>query len=525
MFYLQILKNGYYAALARGQHSDYTDERPLRGEIFFQDKFSGSSSAATNKDWQFLYAVPREIEDAASVASTLESFLLDENAPLDTSLGAEEIYEKIKDKDDSYEVIASRIDEDIARAIKDLDIHGIYIKGEKLRYYPQDMLASHVIGFVGYRGSERVGQYGVEGFYDDGYLEAGKSLELSIDYNIQFVLAEKLREAASGLQAEGASGIVIDPTTGEIIALVVIEEFDLNRYWQVESIDIFLNDISQKIFEPGSIFKPFTMAAAINEKVVSPSTKYEDKGKITIGKYTIRNSDGESYGSQSMTNVLELSLNTGAVFVERALGHDKFREYIERFGFGERTGVDLQGEVGGDIRNILRTSRDINFATASFGQGIALTPIQLVSAFSAFANGGKIMRPHVVKAIINQDGSREIVEGEIVARPISSKTAAQITAMLTSVVENGWGRKASVVGYKVAGKTGTAQVPKEDGKGYSEKTIHSFIGYAPAYNPRFLMLLKIDNPQDINFSADTVAPLFSNIAEYILNYYEIPPDS
>lgn len=202
-----------------------------------------------------------------------------------------------------------------------------------------------------------------------------------------------------------------------------------------------------------------------------------------------------------------------------------FRSYIRLFGFDKKTGADLQGEVGGDIQNILYTSRDINFATASFGQGIAITPIQLITAFSAFANGGEVMRPHVVEKIIDKDSVEKIVEPELIANPISAKTAAQITAMLVSVVENGWGEKAGVPGYKVAGKTGTAQVPKEGGRGYSDKTIHSFIGYAPAYNPRFIALVKLDNPKGINFSADSVAPLFSEVAEYILNYYQVPPDS
>jgi len=532
MFYLQVIKGGYYSALARGQHARYVDLDIPRGEIFFQNKFNSpigsgkteASIAATNKDWFLLYAVPREIEDSETVAFTLASFLIDKGFPED-SIGEDKIYNRIKDENDPYEPIINKLDENIAKSVEDLGISGIYTKKEKLRYYPAEDLAGHILGFLGYRGDERVGQYGVEGFYDDGYLRQGKSLDLSIDYNIQFILSEKLRKLMDGLEAEGASAIVMDPKTGEIIALVILDEFNPNNYSSVENIDAFLNDATQKIFEPGSVFKPFTLAAALDSNLILPSTVYEDKGEVRIGGHTIHNSDGESYGNQTMTNVLELSLNTGAVFVQEKLGQDKFRKYIKRFRFEERTGVDLQGEVGGDIQNILNTSRDINFATASFGQGIALTPMQLITAFSAFANGGKMVRPHVVKGIVDIDGTRRAIDVEVVGNPISPKTAAQMTAMLVDVVENGWGRKAKVPGYKIAGKTGTAQVPKEDGGGYSEKTIHSFIGYAPAYNPRFIVLLKLDNPQGINFSADSVTPLFSEVAEYILNYYEIPPDS
>jgi len=556
IFYIQVIKGGYYSALARGQHADYKELTPPRGDIFLQDRFNSDSGlflAATNKDWPMLYAVPKEIEDPALTARELASVLYGEEVGSDLSTEAlrvweEELYQRINSEDDPYEPIAHKLDEDVASYIEALGLKGVYIKGEQMRYYPAGDLASHILGFVGYRGNERVGQYGVESFYEDilrgskgvsqipflrgsaspggDFFAPGEDIVLSIDYNIQFMLEKILREAKENLEAEGASALVIDPKTGAVMALAVIDSFDPNNYSEVENIDIFLNGAVQKIFEPGSVFKPFTASAALNEGVITPTTKYNDTGSVTIGKYTIRNSDKESHGTQSMTNVLELSINTGVVFMERKLGHDDFRDYMKKFGFDERTGVDLAGEALGDVRNILETSRDVNFATASFGQGIAVTPIQLVAAFSAFANGGKRVMPHVVKEIISADGSRRSMDTEILGVPISSKTAAQMTAMLVSVVENGYGKKARVPGYKVAGKTGTAQVPKENGRGYHEdKSIHSFIGYAPAYDPRFLALIKLDNPQGINFSADSVAPLFSEIAEYILNYYEIPPDN
>ncbi len=520
IFYIQIVKNGYYSALARGQYVDYAEYTPPRGNIFFQDKFSalaggaeaGLYLAATNKDWPLLYAVPKEIDDPTLAASAIASILYEEEA---RALGEKNIYQRISDKDDPYEPIARKIENGKVDAIKALELKGIYVKDENLRHYPQGDLAAHALGFVGYRGNERVGQYGVEGFYDEALRGGGKDLILSMDYNIQFMLERILKDAKDKLSAEGASAIIIDPKNGEVLALAAVNSFDPNNYSEVDNIDIFLNDVVQKIFEPGSIFKPFTAAAALNEGAVSPNTEYEDKGYVKIGAYTIRNANEKKYGAQNMTSVLDLSINTGAVFMESAIGHDKFRDYIKQFGFGERTGIDLQGEVAGDVVNLLKTSRDINFATASFGQGIAVTPIQLVTAFSAFANGGKMVKPHV------RQGSTEIL-----GSPISSKTAAQITSMLVSVVDNGYSKKAKVKGYKVAGKTGTAQVPKEDGRGYQEdKTIHSFVGYAPAYNPKFLALIKVDNPQGFNFASDSVAPLFSKIAEYIINYYEIPPDA
>jgi cell division protein FtsI (penicillin-binding protein 3)/stage V sporulation protein D (sporulation-specific penicillin-binding protein) len=533
IFYIQIVKNGYYSALARGQHVDYAEYVPPRGNIFFQDKFNEDDSlhlAATNKDWPLLYAVPKEIDDPVFAASAVASVLYEGERHLVPSeegafsLGEKNIYERIKDRDDPYEPIARKVENNKVDAINALKLKGIYTKAENLRNYPQGDLAAHALGFVGYRGNERVGQYGAEGFYDE-YLARGDDLILSMDYNIQFMLERILKEAKDKLSAESASAIIIDPKNGEVLALAAVDSFDPNNYSQVDNIDIFLNDAVQKIFEPGSIFKPFTAAAALNEGAISPNTEYEDRGYVKIGAYTIRNAKERKYGVQNMTSVLDLSINTGAVFMESAIGHDKFRDYIKQFGFGVRTGVDLQGEVAGDIENLLKTSRDINFATASFGQGIAITPIQLVAAFSAFANGGKMVRPHVVREIVEGNKTRRQVSPQALGSPISHKTAAQITSMLVSVVDNGYGKKAGVKGYKIAGKTGTAQVAKEDGRGYQEdKTIHSFVGYAPAYDPKFLALIKVDNPRGINFSSDSVAPLFSKIAEYILNYYEIPPD-
>ena len=542
LFYVQIHQGGYYGALARGQNTVYVARDPVRGDIFFQDNFNKESNlylAATNKDWPLLYAVPSQITDAQFAAAKLAPILKKEatSAEAESDLAAallvevQDIYEKLKDLQDPYKPLARRLSEAQVEEIEALDIAGVYIQPERLRHYPAKNLAGTLLGFVGYRGADRVGQYGLEGFYDDtlrGVQEEarGPDLILSIDYNIQFMLEKKLAEAKEFLEAESATAIIIDPRTGELIALASTDSFDPNAYSKVENIDRFLNGAVQKIFEPGSIFKPFTMATALDMGLISPQTTYNDTGRVRIGTHTIKNSTGEKYGIQSMTNVLELSLNTGAVFIQELIGQDSFRDYMERFGFGARTGVDLQGEVSGDIQNILYTSRDINFATAAFGQGIAVTPLQLVAAFSAFANGGEILRPRVVREIVRANGTREVQVQEVLTNPISSKTAAQITSMLVSVVENGYGKKAAVVGYKVAGKTGTAQVPKKNGRGYEEdKTIHSFIGYAPAYDPRFLALIKVDDPQGINFSSDSVAPLFSEIAEYILNYYEIPPDS
>ncbi|GAG18115.1 unnamed protein product, partial [marine sediment metagenome] len=246
----------------------------------------------------------------------------------------------------------------------------------------------------------------------------------------------------------------------------------------------------------------------------------EDKGFIKMGGYTINNSHDKPEGIQTMTQVLEKSLNTGAVFVQQLAGKKVFKNYLEKFRFSKKTGIDLEGEVSGNIAN-LNNKRDIEYATASFGQGISITPMELVAALGAIANKGKIMKPYLVEKFVYSSGGEKIVKPKVSGQVISLETAETLTKMMVSVVENGYGEKAGIPGYFIAAKTGTAQVPEAGG--YSDKTIHSFGGFFPAFDPEFLILVKLDNPQKIRFAADSVAPVFGEIAEYILNYYEIPP--
>jgi len=263
------------------------------------------------------------------------------------------------------------------------------------------------------------------------------------------------------------------------------------------------------------------MASALNEGKITPSTTYTDPGAIKISGFTIFNYGQRVYpGKITMTEVLEKSINTGAVFAERQISHQTFLDYIEKFGFFEPTGIDLQGEVFSTNSN-LKKGYEVNFATASFGQGIEMTPIQLFGAFSAISNGGKLVKPYMLE---NPDPNLDEIKGRQI---ISQKTAAQLTAMLVSVVENGFGKSAKIPGYYIAGKTGTAQIAFSalgiDKSGYSEKTIQTFAGFAPAFNPRFLILVKLDNPKTRTAEYSAV-PIFRELAKYIIDYYQIPPD-
>ena len=401
---------------------------------------------------------------------------------------------------------------------------------------------------VGFKGDKRVGQYGIEGYYENdlkgkqGFLkgakdasgniiesitsqikpaENGAKLILTIDKNIQFKAEKELKEAVEKWDAKGGTIIVMEPKTGKILSMVSFPNFDPNNYNKVEDINVFLNPAISCIYEPGSVFKPFTIAGALEEKLITPKTTYKDTGKVKIKGYIISNVEGKSYGNPTITEVLEKSINTGAVFVQRKLGKELFKKYVEKFGFSQKTGIDLQGEIAGNISN-LDSKRDIDYATASFGQGIAVTPIELITAFSAIANGGKLLKPFVVEKEIFYDNREKINHPTLINQVISTSTAETLTKMLVSVVDNGYGKKAKVDGYFIAGKTGTAQVP-EKGTYSKDRTIHTFIGFAPAFDPRFTILVKLDEPKGIRFAADSCAPIFRKLAEFIFNYLKIPP--
>jgi len=363
----------------------------------------------------------------------------------------------------------------IAAANK-LKIKGANGVSQMDRSYPMDFLASHVLGFVGYSGKQRAGQYGIEGYYDS--ILGGKNsddLILTIDKNIQEIVEAKLSETLKKWSSISGTIIVQDPKTGNILAMASSPSFDPNNYSDYDFKN-YLNPAVQQLYEPGSSFKPITMAGAINIGAVAAETTYTDTGAATVADRVIKNFDEKAHGVKTMREVLELSLNTGAVFVENKMGDDAFLNTAVAFGFGQKTGIDLSGEINGNISE-LYNNRKINFATASFGQGIAVTPIQLINAYSVIANGGKLMKPNVVREIDSTDGKKQTIKPKILGAPITEKTAKTIQSMLTDVVDKGFD-KARIKGYDVAGKTGTAQIPDQSG-GYmgEDQFIHNFVGF------------------------------------------------
>lgn len=571
LFSLQVLNNDFYAALAAGQHEIYKAIFPERGRILMQEASSAASQdeklypLATNQSLYLIYVDPRKIENAESLVKKLVDILYVREEKEGEGLTAEEIeaveksekekleeefLAKLKKENDPYEPLRRGVNEATLTKIKELQAEGIGYIEEEARYYPENNLGSHFLGFVGIKDDKKIGQYGLEGYFEEelggvqGFLssekdvagrwipvsgrewqkaEDGADIVITIDRNIEHFACGKLKEAVLRHDADGGTVIIMNPKTGAILAMCSYPDFNPNEYAKVDNINIYNNPAVFSQYEPGSIFKAITIAAALDAGKITPTTTYVDEGEIKVDDRTIRNSDLKAHGVQTMTQVLDESLNTGAVFAVNTIGPEIFKKYVEDFGFGTRTGIELDFENAGSISSLSKKGK-IWSATGSFGQGISVTPIQIVTAFSAIANGGKLVKPYIVDRIIKSDGETIKTEPKVIRQAISGRTSALLGGMLVSVVENGHGKRAGVSGYYVAGKTGTAQVAKKDGSGYEQDvTIGSFVGFAPVEDPRFVMLTKIDHPRSTIWAEATAAPLFGEIAKFMLNYLKVPP--
>lgn len=542
LFDVQILKTNYYSALASGQHQIYEDLVPHRGMIYVEDRATQELfPLSVNKKMFLIYAVPKQIEDAKKASEELYGLL---------EIEKEDLYLKLSKENDLYEPLKGKISEERKNEILDKKIKGIQAQPEEVRFYPENQFASHLLGFFGFDGDAKVGRYGVEGYYQEklsgekGFLAAekdalgrfvvggeklfreakdGSDVVLTIDRVIQYKVEKILKESVEKFKAEKGTVLIMNPQNGEIIAMANFPDFNPNEYSKVEDVNVFSNDAIYELYEPGSSFKPIIMASAINIGLVSPSTEYEDTGSVKVDEYTIKNSDLMAHGRVTMTQVLEKSSNLGMVYVSGMMGKQRMYQYLERFGFLELSGIDLDFEGATRIQEPKYWS-EMDRASIAFGQGIAITPLRLVNGTAAIANGGSLVKPHVVKKIINSDGSEENVDDKFKKEVISRSTADTVSAMMVSVVEHGYGKRAKVEGYRIAGKTGTAQVANKNGKGYDpNQKITTFVGFAPTENPQFVMLVKFNNPEGDVWGEDTAAPVFKIIAEELFKYYQIPP--
>jgi cell division protein FtsI/penicillin-binding protein 2 len=447
--------------------------------------------------------------------------------------------------------LANGVDYKTGEAIADLEADGILVTPRSRRFYPEGSLMAHLLGIV---NANSDGFYGVEGYYNQTLAgssgthrilldpfrrelpippigeipaQAGASLILSLDRNIQYIAHQELQSALAMYGAESGTVMVMDPQTGAILAAVSHPSFNPNQF--AEEDPKLLPDPSVTMqWEPGSIFKIMTWAAGLDAGTISPGTTYYDVGALEVGGRVIQNWDRRGHGLVTMTDALVQSLNTVAALTSTSLGKDRFYTYLRRFGFGTPTGVDLDAEVPGQMK-LPGDSHwfPSELGTNSFGQGIAVTPLQMIAAVSAVANQGMLMKPYIVQAFIARDTQstgEQVAQREpmVVRRAISPEAAETLTSMLVQVVERG-ATKAKVPGYRIAGKTGTAEVPTPYGY-HTVDTVASFVGFAPADDPQFIVLVKLDKPRSSRWGSQTAAPTFRAIAERLFAYMQIPPD-
>jgi|AntAceMinimDraft_18_1070375.scaffolds.fasta_scaffold11153_4 cell division protein FtsI/penicillin-binding protein 2 len=540
LVFLQVIKGEFYRALANGQQEIFQPISGQRGEIFLYDK-DKLVLAATNKGCQFCYVSPKMVSN--------KEWLVESIAPI-LDINEVEFLEKLKDNKDSLFLLVKRkISSEEADKIIELNLEGVFLEEERLRYYPYNDLASDVLGFV---NKNAKGQYGIEGYWNDvltgkeGWQKIaygpfgrflggdsngsikGADIVLTIDKNIQTQAESLLKGFAVSFGYETAQIIVLNPSSGRILALVDYPNFNPNEYQSYadeKDVEIFQNKAIQALYEPGSVFKAVTMASALNEGKITPETTYIDKGYVKIRDKEISNYDNRIWGKRTMTEVLEKSINTGAVFAQSKMSNDVFSDYLTRFGLFEKTNITLQGETYSDNKEF-KKGWDINFATASFGHGIEMTLLQMIRIYSTIANKGTLVQPYIVEAIMENGDIEKTQEEDNSLQIILPQTALDVTKMLVSVTENGYGKPARIPGYYVAGKTGTSLISYSsmgiNQSGYSDKTWQSFVGFTPAFNPEFVIIVKLDNPITRTASESAIY-IFQELGKYILDYYQIPP--
>ncbi len=515
---------------------DYTTTRkiiPNRGKILDRNL----DPLALNQTKYLLYVEPKKIQDRSALIDELDEILAIGEATLEARIDTSKVWIAIK----------GNIDKEVKAKLEAAKLPGIGFEEEKHRFYPEASLAAHLVGFLGKdTEGDRVGYFGVEGYYEQdlaglpGMLkserdvlnkpifvgsqqrlvaEDGRDFILTIDKSVQHMVKEKLKDGVEKFKAKSGCVITVDPKTLEIIALVCLPDFDPDTYYDFDDAT-FKNWTISSVYEPGSTFKPLVMAAAIEEGAIKPDGFYDEAGPVAIGGYTVRNWNDKYEGKISTTRILEKSSNVGMVHVGQQLGQEKLSSYLKKFGFGDYTNIDLQGESPGQVKP-LDTWYPIDAATTSFGQGISVTGLQLVRSFASLINGGYLMRPYIVRGVI-ENGETRMREPQVQQRVISERTSKTITKMLVSTVKNAEAKWDMPEGFTFGGKTGTAQIALA-GSYDASKTIASFIGFAPAEDPRFLMLVVIQEPESSSWGSETAAPLFFDIAKELLIYYNVPP--
>ncbi len=535
LFYWQIISGESLRMQAEKQYYLEFSLPATRGSILTSD----GSPLVINSPAFLAYAQPKLIKNPVDFVTQISKYL-----PIDSK----NTLENITTEGRVWVPIAHKVDTAIAQSLRALHLDGLDFEQESKRYYPESSMAAHLLGFVGsdQNGNDK-GYFGLEGYYDrelrgiDGFLqrekdvhgapivigeekrieaENGRTFILWIDRVIQRSVEKRLLEGVSKYGALAGSVVVMDPKTGGILAMASVPSYDPSQFSDFDK-QVYVNPVVGSSYEPGSTFKVLVMAAALNSGVIEATTEMDENGPTQVGGYSIRTWDNTYRGRQSMSEIIQHSSNVGMVFVQQKMGREPFLRFLHDFGFGKPSGIDLEEDQSADLRPDSEW-KDIDLATASFGQGIAVTPIQMVRAVSAIANGGWLLQPKLLKKTVDSKGKEVEIPPSKGKRLLSKKTTDLTTEMMINAVDNGEAKWAKPKGYRIAGKTGTAQIAVS-GHYDEKKTIASFVGFAPADDPQFVMLVTLREPTSSQWGSETAAPLFFSIAKDIFLYKGIAP--
>ena len=531
LFYIQVINPKKYTSDLYLKNKKLY---PERGKIYDRN----GHPLVLNENSYLLYIEPKQVKDKYELFKQLSQQLKIDEASLEAKFDPSKYYIAIK----------SGIDDQTKKNIDRLNLKGIGYEYQMERYYPEASLSSHLLGFVGKNDiNEDVGYFGIEGFYDKdlsgmtGFLQSerdltdrpifvgiqkrvepenGRNLYLTIDKTVQEITKNILKDGLERYQAKQGCVITANPQTMEILGFVCLPDFDQKNYSKFTE-EFFRNPGITELYEPGSTFKPLIVAASLQEKKIKPLDVFDETGPVSIGEYTIKTWNDKYGGKSTITQILERSSNVGMVWIGDKLGRKKTYQYLKDYGFGTLTNIDLQGEASGYIKP-MSDWYDIDFATVSFGQGIAVTPIQMVKAFSSIINGGKVLKPQMVKQIEYKNDKIDI-KPKIEKKILSETTSEIIRKMLVSTVENGEHQWDIPQGYSIGGKTGTAQIAIS-GHYDPSKTVASFIGFFPSHQPKIISLVMLKEPKSSQWGSETAAPLFFEIAKELIVYYNIVPE-